>query len=112
MCFNMNGDNTKTLAVRQAIAKGINREEISKKGTAGLQKVAYGFYPPFLKWAYDDKADIGDTDVDGAIKLLEDAGYTKDSDGYYMHLGLEVFNYGNYEDCSKSYQSSIKRNRY
>lgn len=108
MCFNMNGDNTKSLAVRQAIAKGINREEISKKGTDGLQKVAYGFYPPFLKWAYDDKADIGDTDVDGAIKLLEDAGYTKDSDGYYMHLGLEVFNYGNYEDCAKVIKAQLK----
>ena len=108
MCFNMNGEYTKNLAVRQAIAKGINREEISEKGTAGLQEVAYGFYPPFLKWAYNDKADIGDTDVDGAIKLLEDAGYTKDSDGYYLHLGLEVFNYGNYEDCAKVIKAQLK----
>lgn len=108
MCFNMKGNDTGKLAVRQAIAKGINREEISKKGTAGLQEVAYGFYPPFLEWAYNDKADIGDTDVDGAVKLLEDAGYTKDADGYYLHLNLEVFNYGNYEDCAKVIKSQLK----
>ena len=107
MCFNMNGENTKDLAVRQAIAKAINRDEISEKGTNGLQPAAYGFYPPFLDWAYNDKADIGEQDVDGAIKILEDAGYTKDSDGYYLHLNLEAFNYGNYGDCAKVVKSQL-----
>lgn len=107
MCFNMNGEATGELAVRQAIAKAINREEISEKGTNGLQEPAIGFYPPFLDWAYNDQADIGEQDVEGAIKILEDAGYTKDADGYYFHFGLEVFNYGNYEDCAKVIKTQL-----
>ena len=39
---------TSNLAVRQAVAKELNREEISAKGTDSLQAPAYGFYPPFL----------------------------------------------------------------
>ena len=91
MCFNMKGNDTGKLAVRQAIAKGIKSGKRFKKRNSRITEVAYGFYPPFLEWAYNDKADIGDTDVDGAVKLLEDAGYTKDADGYYLHLNLEVF---------------------
>ena len=86
LCFNMNGEYTSDLAVRQAVAKALDREEISTKGTNGLQAPAYGFYPPFLDWAYNADADIGEQDVEGAIQLLEDAGYTKDADGYYLHL--------------------------
>lgn len=107
MCFNMNGEATGDLAVRQAIAKAINRDEISEKGTNGLQEPAIGFYPPFLDWAYNGQADIGEQDVEGAIKILEDAGYTKDADGYYLHFGLEVFNYGNYEDCAKVIKAQL-----
>ena len=107
MCFNMNGTYTKDLAVRQAIAKAIDRQEISAKGTNGLQAPAYGFYPPFLDWAYNDQADIGSKDTAMAVQLLEDAGYTKDADGYYMHLTLEVFSGGTYADCGKVIKSQL-----
>lgn len=107
MCFNMNGAYTKDLAVRQAIAKAIDRKEISAKGTNGLQAPAYGFYPPFLDWAYNDKADIGSQNTDEAVRLLENAGYTKDADGYYMHLTLEVFSGGTYADCGKVIKSQL-----
>lgn len=107
LCFNMNGEYTSDLAVRQAVAKALDREEISTKGTNGLQAPAYGFYPPFLDWAYNADADIGEQDVEGAIQLLEDAGYTKDADGYYLHLSFLVFTGGTYADCAKVIKSQL-----
>lgn len=107
MCFNMEGTYTSELAVRQAIAKAINREEISTKATNGLQAPAYGFYPPFLDWAYNDQVDIGAQDIEGASQILEDAGYEKDSDGYYLHLRIEVFSGGNYADCAKVIKTQL-----
>ena len=107
LCFNMNGEYTSDLAVRQAVAKALDREEISTKGTNGLQAPAYGFYPPFLDWAYNADADIGEQDVEGAIQLLEDAGYTKDADGYYLHLSFLVFTGSTYADCAKVIKSQL-----
>ena len=107
LCFNKNGETTRDLAVRQAVAKALNREEISAKGTNGLQAPAYGFYPPFLDWAYNDEADIGEQDVEGAIQLLEGAGYTKDADGYYLHMSLLVFSGGTYADCAKVIKTQL-----
>ena len=89
------------------MAKALDREEISTKGTNGLQAPAYGFYPPFLDWAYNADADIGEQDVEGAIQLLEDAGYTKDADGYYLHLSFLVFTGSTYADCAKVIKSQL-----
>ena len=107
MCFNMNGQYTSDYAVRKAISLAIDRQEISDKGTGGLQAPAYGFYPPFLDWAYNADADIGERDLTAAEKYLTDAGYTKDSDGYYLHLGLEVFTGGNYANCAQVIKSEL-----
>lgn len=109
MAFNMNGKYTKDLSVRKAISKAIDRNEIAKKGTNDLQKPAYGFYPPFLDWAYNEKADIGEPNVEEAIKILEDAGYVKDKDGYFFHFDLDVFNYSNYGDCAKVIKSQLEK---
>lgn len=107
MCFNMNGEITSDYAVRKAVSMALDREEISTKGTNGLQAPAYGFYPPFLDWAYNDQVDIGDQDMEGAVKLLEEAGYTKDADGFYLHMGLLVFSGGTYADCAKVIKSQL-----
>ena len=36
-----------------------------------------------------------------ARALLEQAGYTLDSDGYYLELEMLVFSSGSYADCGK-----------
>lgn len=94
--------------VRKAVALSIDREEISKKATNGLQAPAYGFYPPYLDWAYNADADIGARDVNKAMELLEQAGYTKDADGYYLTLTLDVFSGSTYPDCGKVIQANLK----
>ena len=108
LIFNMKNEVGSNFAIHKAIALGIDREEISKKGTNGLQKPAYGFYPPFLDWAYNDQADIGERNVEKAIKILEDAGFKKDKNGFYLDVNLDVFAGGTYADCAKVIQSNLK----
>jgi len=105
---NMENETMSKWEVRKAIALGIDREEISKKGTGGLQAPAYGFYPPFLDWAYNADADIGERDVAQAQALLEQAGYTKDANGMYLTLTLDVFTGGTYGDCGKVMAANLK----
>ena len=107
MCFNMDGEITSNLAVRQAVARSLDREEISLKGTNGLQAPAYGFYPPFLEWAYNDQVDIGEQDYEAAIKILEDAGFIRDDTGNFLHLSLLVFTGGTYADCARVIRSQL-----
>ena len=96
------------LAVRQAVALSIDREEISRKGTNGLMPPAYGFYPPYCSWAFNADADIGTRDVAKARQILEDAGYVADKDGYYIEIEMLVFSSGSYADCGKVMQSNLK----
>jgi peptide/nickel transport system substrate-binding protein len=105
---NMENETMSKWEVRKAVALGINREEISQKGTGGLQAPAYGFYPPFLDWAYNADADIGERDVAQAQQLLEQAGYTKDANGMYLTLTLDVFTGGTYGDCGKVMAANLK----
>lgn len=105
---NMENETMGKWEVRKAIALGIDREEISLKGTGGLQAPAYGFYPPFLDWAYNADADIGQRDVAQAQALLEQAGYTKDANGMYLSISLDVFTGGTYGDCGKVIASNLK----
>ena len=97
-----------TWEVRKAVALSIDREEISVKGTNSLMPPAYGFYPPYCSWAYNEDADIGERDVEQARSLLEQAGYTLNDDGYYLDLELLVFTGGSYADCGKVMQSNLK----
>jgi peptide/nickel transport system substrate-binding protein len=108
MLCNMTTETMQKWEVRKAVSLGIDRDEISQKGTGGLQAPAYGFYPPFLDWAYNADADIGARDVARAQELLEQAGFTKDANGMYLSLGLDVFTGGTYADCAKVIQANLK----
>ena len=48
--------------------------------------------------------------IDEAIKILEDAGYTKDADGYYIRgLTIDVFEGGGYPDAAKLMEASLAK---
>lgn len=108
MICNMTNETMQKWEVRKAISLGIDRDEISLKGTGGLQAPAYGFYPPFLDWAYNADADIGERDIEKAQELLEQAGYSKDANGMYLSISLDVFTGGTYADCAKVIQANLK----
>lgn len=107
--FNLNDDKVSDVAVREAIALAINRDEISKKVFAGVQPPEYSMYPSVVKWAANTTDVTPSFNIEAAIKRLEDAGYTKDADGYYVRgLTIEVFEDGNYPDAAKLMQATLK----
>jgi peptide/nickel transport system substrate-binding protein len=63
------------LAVRQAIAHAVDRQEIVDAFYAGQGVVAHEFMPPELLGYADDVTQY-EYDPDKAVQILEDAGYT------------------------------------
>ncbi len=89
MLFNFNDEVVSQYAVRLAIAKCVNREEVSTKVFTGIRTPETHFYPSVIEWASNPNALAPEFDIEGAKKVLEDAGFTKDADGYYIR-GLEL----------------------
>lgn len=77
--FNLNDPILKNQKVREAIARGINKEIIIKYILKGLASKASFMLSPF-NWAYEPELITYDYDPSKAIKLLDEAGYP-DPDG-------------------------------
>ena len=88
MVFNVNEGQFADPAVRKAVAMGLNREDVSVKGTNGIKTAAQYFFPIVYKDALNENAKLPEYDPEGAMKVLEDAGYTKDADGFYLHVNF------------------------
>ena len=84
----MNADKVSDLAVRKAIALCINREDISNKAYGGIMPPEYSAYPSIVEWCANTTDTYPKQDIEAAKKVLEDAGYTKDANGFYV-TGIE-----------------------
>ena len=77
------------LAVRQAVALGMDREEIVERLPAQFDPSAQVlnnrmFFPSDERYV-DNSGEYGQQDTEGAKALLEGAGYTLGGDGIYTH---------------------------
>lgn len=107
--FNLNDELLSDVNVRRAIATAIDKEEISQKIYNGIQKPEYNMYPSLIEWATNSEDTSPKFNIDEAIQILEDAGYTKDADGYYIRgLTIDVFEAGGYPDAAKLMAASLK----
>ncbi len=82
------------LEVRQAIAMGIDRDQIVATALAGLGEPQTGFYPTVIQWASNPDSQAPAFDVDGANALLDEAGFPLDGDTrfklqYYIFSGWQ-----------------------
>lgn len=66
--------------VREALLRGIDRQQIVERLFAGRQPVAHSFVNP-LDWMHDPTLPATPYDPDGARRLLEEAGWTPGPDG-------------------------------
>lgn len=108
MVFNTKAESVSDAAVRKAIATAINREEISEKVFHEIQKPEYNLYPSMIEWATNSENTAPKFDTAAASKILEDAGYKKDADGYYIKgLTIDVFEGAGYPDTAKLIQATL-----
>jgi peptide/nickel transport system substrate-binding protein len=91
--FNLTSDSAVSdPAVRLAIAMCVDRNDISEKVTGGVMPPEWCAYPAIVAWAANTEDTFPDVDIEGARKVLEDAGYTADADGFYIRgLTLDAF---------------------
>lgn len=108
LIFNFNEEALQDLALRQAIARCVNRTEISQKAYAGIRPPETHFYPSIITWVTNDEDVAPDFDTAAASKILEDAGYTKDADGFYAHLTLDCYSSDSFPDVAKLFAASCK----
>lgn len=108
--FNLNEEKLQDVNVRRAIATAIDKEEISQKIYNGVQKPEYNMYPSLIEWVSNSEQTSPKFNIDEAIKILEDAGYKKDADGYYVRgLTIDVFEGGGYPDAAKLMEASLAK---
>ncbi len=74
------------LEMRQAFAYALNNDELVEKATNGVNTAAEYWVSPMYEWAVNKDAKIPAFDAAKAVQLIEQAGYKKDSSGYYLTI--------------------------
>lgn len=106
--FNVKSDALADVKVREAITLAVNREEIVEKAFGSSGQLAEGYYTPAVEWAYNADAKIPEFDPARAQELLEEAGLTKDSDGYYLTLSIATFNLEPFTNIAQIMQANLE----
>jgi peptide/nickel transport system substrate-binding protein len=107
--FNLEAEEIQDINLRRAIATAINREEISQKIFDGIQPPEYNMYPSLIEWATNNEDTAPKFDIEKAQEILEEAGYEKDEDGYYVRgLTIDVFEGFGYPDTAKLIEATLK----
>ena len=109
VAFNLReGRATNDLKVRQAIEYGVDRQAILDKALSGSGAVAEGFAPAAIAWAYNGEDVVPQRDVEKAAALLEEAGLTKDADGFYLTLNFPNMAYSPFTEIATVFKDSMK----
>jgi peptide/nickel transport system substrate-binding protein len=88
--LNVSKGPTRELAVRQAIARAIDRDLILEQVTLGLPEKARAGAPSFSPF-YHDSVEMIEYDPDAAAQLLDDAGWAAGGDGIRERDGERLF---------------------
>lgn len=96
--------------VRRAIAYAIDRDEISTKIFNGIQPPEYSMYPSLIGWAANTVDTAPHFDIEAAVQLLEDAGHTRDADGFFIRgLTIDVFEGWGYPDAAMLISATLRQ---
>lgn len=106
--INFKNDKVNDPAIRQAIALGVDRPGMYNRTMNGVGGVATTFVSPVFTQFADQQYQMPERDIEGAIKVLEDAGYTRNADGYFMELNFDVFISGNFVDIANIFKANME----
>lgn len=106
LLFNYNKGKFADKKVRQAVAYGIDRDEIFTKALKGVGQKAEYFISPVYDWALNENAKLPERDIEKAKSLLEEAGYKADENGIYFSTTIDTF--PGFEDVVEVVQANFK----
>lgn len=106
--FNTKNENFSNTKLREAMLYGIDRDEIFKNAYKEVGNKSDYFIPSVYKWALNDDAKFPERDVEKAKKLIEEAGYTMNSDGYYLEATVDAMDFPEYEDLCSALTEQFK----
>lgn len=94
-------------AVRQAMALGLDRQGIWDRTAGGTGAVASTFISPVFSDFVDETYQMPERDVEKAMQILEEAGFTKDADGFYIHAQMDTFG-SSFNDIATTVAANLK----
>lgn len=104
--FNTKEGKFSDLKLRQAVAYGIDRDEIFNKALKGIGMKAEYFISPLYSWALNEDAKLPERDIEKAKSLIEEAGYKADENGIYFTTTIDTF--PGFEDVVEVLKSNFK----
>ena len=108
LIFNTKNEKFSNPKLREAILYGLDREELAKTYPGGRFVPAEYFIPNVYKWALNDDAKLPKRDLEKAKKLMEEAGFTMGSDGYYLEATMDTQDNSCPEELAKALEAQFK----
>lgn len=97
------------LKVREAVACAINKQSIVDKVLGGFGGIGEYFYTPAIPWAVDFDLKAPVYDPAKAEKLLEEAGYSRGSDGWRFAIDLLYFQGADWTDMAAVIKENLEK---
>ena len=108
LTFNLEDEIFSKREVREAIALAVDRQGCWDRTGGGSGVPAEYMISPVFSNYVKDEYKLPERNVEEAQRLLEEAGLTKDADGYYLHVTLDCFESGNWNDLAAVIQQNLK----
>lgn len=106
--FNLSNEHFSKPEVRKAVAYAIDQKSVfDRVGGAGVQSSTL-ISPVFEQYINNDYL-LPETNVEKAIQTLEDAGYTKNANGYYIEANFDYFTSGNFGDIATIIAANLEK---
>lgn len=108
LSFNLEEGPMADVRVRQAVNLAIDRTAVVERAEKGFGAASEYYISPVFDWAVNDDYKIPEKDAEKAEALLQEAGYTKNSDGYYFSCTYVIFESGSFHDTAVIVQENLK----
>lgn len=105
--FNMAKEPYNNLALRQAVAYALNKDELMSMALKSVGLVSDYWLSPLFGWAINKDAVVPSYDLAKAQDLMAQTGLAKDADGNYLSLTLTTMNYSPFPEIAEVFKSQM-----